>query len=612
MKKQNLHKIKYLWATVCLVLFQFQISHAADTSTNECSGTQRFDEKLNRCVSTESTLKNQSEYKECEGKSSSEERSACYEQKAKEQVAKVENSGNYNKGVQDDLDKSKIPETIMNSSFATASIWAMIGKDKNASSCTSTKIFAATSTISVVKNLFLEKDIKDKTGKMAENFDKESKAASNMKDAQVRAFDYLEEEQKYLQKYANDQKKLYNYITMGYVAAGAMAAYEGVTTAFMQQCGTSEDTAKKPEASSNPVSAFLSKYLNTPAGTLIASGLAAGVNYTLANGMGEKAEEAGENVSTIQKLREKYLASITTYCPDGRDSLTKPYCYCYTDEGKKNPNRTKSNTCQNLWKDSKSLFADVDDAIRGSGLRNAKGCVYADGKFDAACECKRLKNSSGDNACLKVSLSSSSLSGVPGVSATTLSSSLNKLTGSADASGSDITDSSSAQAATAMKDFKNLVKKVTPALEKESKLKLDQLEKNLTAEAQKAVGNSRVAIYHPAAAAFAGSRPDSSAIDALTQEIAKSNPAFASSTGNYSKKKETKKNLWNFDNSESSSGVLNFSDIKTADKKYNYGSSDITTDKSASIWNVISKRYNQSGLRRLFDDGSEQKVIQEE
>ena len=38
------------------------------------------------------------------------------------------------------------------------------------------------------------------------------------------------------------------------------------------------------------------------------------------------------------------------------------------------------------------------------------------------------------------------------------------------------------------------------------------------------------------------------------------------------------------------------------EKEYKLKNSDVSTDKSASIFEIISNRYIQSGLKRLFED----------
>ena len=108
-------------------------------------------------------------------------------------------------------------------------------------------------------------------------------------------------------------------------------------------------------------------------------------------------------------------------------------------------------------------------------------------------------------------------------------------------------------------------------------------------------------------------RPNSEALDTATSTIKTIQPKLGSSVRKRGANSNKPKNNWNFDSSNNTSSVLSFSNVADQGQvKYDYKNSDINTDKSASIWNVISKRYNQSGLRRLFDDGSEKLIIDEE
>jgi len=72
-------------------------------------------------------------------------------------------------------------------------------------------------------------------------------------------------------------------------------------------------------------------------------------------------------------------------------------------------------------------------------------------------------------------------------------------------------------------------------------------------------------------------------------------------------RKSNKKNTgnkWRFDNG-SGSEVLSFGEGAgdgDSKKRYDYGDNDIIKDKSVSIFKVISHRYVQSGLKKLFEE----------
>ncbi|EQC48021.1 hypothetical protein [Bacteriovorax sp. Seq25_V] len=650
MKHNKIRKYLQISLVLNLLLISFQVG-ADEGSSTDCPQGQRFDTALNRCVSTESTLKNQAEYKACE-ELASEQRASCYEKAAKDQEKKTRNK--YGDDVNSsDVTKGKTLQTIESGLFASLAVWQVFGASSWKSSCWSTKIFGATSLAGFVKNVAFEDDVEKDVKKMADEFNKEASEKDTMKDAQLTAFDYLEKEQNYLGKYAKDNKKLYQMLGLGYTASVAMAVYEAYQKggAFTEPCSKSEEsdttadsggeagagsdakptdqikaTETQPAGEAPAPSgiskiagsvgdglSYVSKFLDTPIGVIAAGGIAAVQSFALSSEMAKKAKEAESNVGMIQDLREKYMASISNYCPDGREDLSKPYCYCYTDKGAKNPNRTNSQTCQNLWKTPDSLWAESEDALRGSGLAAAKGCVYVDGKFDPGCQCKRMKNKSGENACMKINMPSGAFSGLGPMNigaAVSGVESLNQGNSSSGAVESDL----DAQAAIAKKAKSALLSKISPMVKKQTGKSVDEISNDILSKAKSAASESgnRVALYNPPSLRMAEIRPNTEALQSATASVKTIQPKLSSSKRRGSTKAKAKTN-WNFDSSNNTSSVLSFSDVaQEGQVKYDYKNSDINTDKSASIWNVISKRYNQSGLRRLFDDGSEKLIIDEE
>ncbi len=645
MKHIKLNKFLRISLIANLLLLSFQVS-----AESECAEGQRFDVALNRCVSTASSLKNQSEFKACEALES-DKRQACYEKAAKAQETKTRNK--YGDDVKSgDITKGKTAQTVTSGLFASLAVWQVFGKSSWSSSCWSTKIFGATSLAGFVKNVAFEKDVEKDVKKMADEFNKEASQKDSMKDAQLTAFDYLEKEQNYLEKYAKDNKKLYQMLGIGYTASIAMAVYE-MTTMNLKMTEPCSETEKREEvktkgadgkdvtdvkhnkmsdhkslvdkAKANPdgienlasvsgTASFVSQVLDTPVGIIAAGGIAAVQSFSLSSEMAKKAKEAASNVETIKSLREKYMASISNYCPEGRDDLAKPYCYCYTDAGVKNPNRTNSQTCQNLWKTPDSLWADSEDALRGSGINAKTGCVYVDGKFDPACQCKRLKNTSGENACMKINMPSGAFSGLGPMKIDTAVSAVESLNQGNSSSGAIDTDLD-VQSALAKKTKDVLLSKINPFVKKETGQSIDDISNDLLKKATQAASSSgnKVAIYNPPSLKMAEIRPNSEALDTATSTIKTIQPKLGSSVRKRGANSNKPKNNWNFDSSNNTSSVLSFSNVADQGQvKYDYKNSDINTDKSASIWNVISKRYNQSGLRRLFDDGSEKLIIDEE
>ena len=76
---------------------------------------------------------------------------------------------------------------------------------------------------------------------------------------------------------------------------------------------------------------------------------------------------------------------------------------------------------------------------------------------------------------------------------------------------------------------------------------------------------------------------------------------YKKGSGKLKSKKKKRGAGFNFslDADKSSSPEISFQEDQ---KEYNYRNNDITTDEGVPIWKIISKRYNLSGLRRLFND----------
>jgi hypothetical protein len=595
----------------------------------DCQPGYAWDAKRNRCMYTQTSLDNQAEYISCE---ESDNKEACYEREAKARVDKTRNEyGDEVKGKDVGSVKSKGAMTtgLMTAFSAVSVVTAFFSKNVTGitDSSLAVKVFAGTSAAGFIKNTFFEKDVEKKTDELKDKFEKEVADTSSMKDGQIRAFDYLEEEQAYLEKHSKEQKKFYNMLALGYTGASIAAAYEIFVT-FGGGCskpaesGTSE-TQTKPEPSKDPVKTDttnttdakpggwekFAQGLQNPCVILPAGIVMAGFSYKLGNEAGKNAKEAGENVTEIQKLKEKYVSSIANYCPDGREDLKKPYCYCYLQGGEKNPNRSKSQTCQTLWNSENMLYAKTSDLIRGGGNKYKTGCVFVDGKFDPSCNCKKLKNSGGQNACMKTNMPKSVLSSFGNLDTSSATNSINSIL-EGNASDAAISPVVNDKAAIAKTTRDALVKKINPLLKKELGGNVDQIGNKLISDMAKLTpNNSRVTIIKDAKNKLSANRPAMKGLEKAIRKAGGSKKSLAILRGGKSlrgsqKTTVNKKNKFFSFGSESSSSetIANFDvEDEVMKKKYKYNN-DIVNDKDVSIFKVISNRYSQSGLKRLFSE----------
>lgn len=353
----------------------------------------------------------------------------------------------------------------------------------------------------------------------------------------------------------------------------------------------------------------LQNFFNSPMGILTVSGIATVFSGILYKGAAKQEEESQANIKKIDKMIASFKDSYSGYCPSGRDKMAEPSCYCYTDDGKKNSTRTNSQTCIDLW--AKSTYKLSGDATNyGIGMAvEAVGCVNLAGEFDENCKCKKFVDAKGVNACKKdasialpndtFSTGFATSSGVNDI----LKYTANSINGNPrfDLLGTGTLTANALKA-------RQVTTKLGANLEaKDKSIKIPKIdESNAGKFAAALIGQdtiNRAMGGNSAAMNVASSRSDNPAVENILK-AAQAKAGLEISGGRGLDKKSAKKNLsLNFNDSGSvSAGQVIQGFPETPEKTYKYKNSDINSNESASIFEIISNRYVQSGLRRLFED----------
>lgn len=635
-------------------------------SSKSCPTGQTFNRTLNRCMYTEGSIKNRDEFTKCEKIEGKAQRQECMKNAADERQAKAveelaedgsarvtggeaedTGDGNFLTGFSEawgivtavtsatvaiansdwfsednkptDTTKStdttkttevnKDADVVKNEEVADGQGQQVEqnqgdsgdqANDENNDTCKSCLVLSGVSLYSFYQTKMNQEDVKKKTDEMKAEYEEISSNAETMKNAQMAAYDMLEKEQQYVAEVSAKQAKQFKTLALGYTAAAGVAVME-MWGSFGATCSSMNPKGKD----------FLSGVkgiFNNPCGVLISSVITVPSALLVSSQAKKNKQDAESNVEQVKILKEKYTKSIASFCPDGRDDLSNPPCYCYTSDGNRNPNREKSNTCQAYWNRYFGKFVATSDSSRAAKSSNPEGCIFKDGKFDRECQCRKLKNNKGENACMTVSVSPGSLSGaLGGLDASegvrVANEALQGNGGTYNASTSDKT------AAMAGKTIQALKKKIEGPFAKSTGVSLDKVADKIARDLAKS-GNNNVAIFNGAGAGeqFARLRPtDSSFQNALTS-VEKNSPAKKSlvvrkqNTRRSNKKSTGSK--WKFSN-DSSSEVLSYGQGAgdgDSKKRYDYGDNDIIKDKSVSIFKVISHRYVQSGLKKLFEE----------
>ncbi|MBC7540843.1 MAG: hypothetical protein H7281_18625 [Bacteriovorax sp.] len=386
------------------------------------------------------------------------------------------------------------------------------------------------------------------------------------------------------------------------VSAFPGAAVKGVVKDKM--AGAAEQAAPS-------ITGGIGDFFASSAGVAVLAGLSTVYSGVLYNAAAEQEEESKANIVKIDKIMAAFKDSFIFYCPQGRQSLSEPNCYCYNDDGAENSERTKSQICIDLWAKNKyKLSASSGDYSGVSKFVDPAGCLTSSGKFDENCKCKKFVDSKGTNACMKgtnITIPNGSF-GSALMSNTGLKEVMKFAAGSANGNPNFNSFNSGQLGLKAIRaqQFRDaLISKIQttsnskPGFKQVNEGNALQLAKSIIGEKgmAAAMANSRSALD-----VGSSGHTDPKAAELLKSAATRAGIDLSGGFGLQNKKASPKEAMnFNFagENANAASQTQNFPETE---KNYNYKNSDISKNSGASIFDIISNRYIQSGLKRLFEN----------
>lgn len=608
----------------------------------ECSKSpsKKWDSERNACITLQEAKDRRDKIRSCgdESKYPSEEaRKKCYDDVAQEETGVAMGEGG----------KGGMGMLAVSSATAALSAIMMYTSGGLKSSCTSRNIFAGTSAVGLAAEFFYIRSAKKKLEELQEAYKKET-ASGDEYHSQKRAFEFLKEEQLAIKEFEEKRRNALYVMTAGYAAAGVWAAVEGKgrmgapcdgdgekkpdevadkepTEGVQSEQNVTENPggsaqngpAVKPtkpdptKAVGDKVAAAAGINLNTPMTIAISSGVAGGFSMMLAGAAAKQVKRSEDNVAIIQEIIDQFEADFGQFCPQGRDDLKDPQCYCYNLDGTENSKRSNSNICLDLWaKNKKSLFAAAGTYDQAKTKRERRGCAFINGQFDEDCRCRQMKNPQGQNACLKVGVPGGMLGQIGQMNTLpTAIGNLNNMAqgglGSGEFNPQNLSKNAQALSGNARRALEQAYGEQSGGKELPSTEQMMQ------------AGLSRVparvlqdlAASSPGAAMMAAEgRPQNDALKAAMEKAKISvedldgvaySPAKRLATGkNKAANQDQFFDDWGSADQGSQGGdILNF-----MEKNYEYKGNDIVERDDVSLWQIISNRYTQSGLRRLFGE----------
>ena len=381
-------------------------------------------------------------------------------------------------------------------------------------------------------------------------------------------------------------------------------------TNFSYAVGEGGPSATLPKDATSVSAKDVGEFLDSPQGVLLMSGIATVYSGMLYKAAAQQEDDSNANIKKIDQIIATFKDSFIAYCPNGRDDLAKPDCYCYLENGKQNTDRTKSQTCQALW--AKNNYKNLAAAGNYGGTPKAvdpSGCLTSDGKFDENCQCKKFVDAKGVNSCMKMSSINIPSDIAPSLAAGGLKDvmQLGNNTGNGNPMFNTFKPNSLGTKAVALNNLKNQLLQKYASLDGEqgNKGNLILNEKNVGQFARSAFGDSAIAsaIANSKSPLSIGSSlptdPKSAAL--LKAAAIKSGVDLVGSGTGLQNKKTDKKEAFTLSvgNDANGAGVGQVQNYPETEKTYKVN--DISNQSSTSLFEIISNRYIQSGLKRLFE-----------
>lgn len=349
--------------------------------------------------------------------------------------------------------------------------------------------------------------------------------------------------------------------------------------------------------------AGLQKLYITPMSRLVLSGVMTVNNIFMIKKTNEEKGKAEDRKKFIEGLKQQVSASGAAFgctSTDRSSNLSKPECYCYGENGQLNPSRSKSKTCEPYFGGKAKLAS-----AKNSDIPDTKSCIGKKGDFDESCSCK------SSNSCASIG---------PRVSGTNIPGAANlmgSLPGTIDGLNSGALSARDVDAAAmnrlAARSKATLDKLISDPKNKKLALQVKKAEedgKKLmdNMNRQIAASNPSLAASSDRSSSFMGSTNPDDALEKMKQDLKQDirqieTAAVPVSGGSAAAKKDD----FSLDGLNVGGITIADEDLANQEKmeeimaaQYEMGDSEINSDPGANIFQILTNRYQRSGMRRLF------------
>lgn len=345
----------------------------------------------------------------------------------------------------------------------------------------------------------------------------------------------------------------------------------------------------------------VAKLWTTNTGRIIVGSLGAGLSLMAGQAYGKEKRDAKSQRDEILKMKDEFAGRIGFYdCPE-RDDSTEPQCYCYIQQKQKNLDRQNEPVCVQEFTGRNFVdYGDGTDYNKSptTDYSNIKVCVDSNGDGDLGCDC-------GSN-CYNPQISKSAI-----ISDNTSTAVVGGLRDAAQIGNGNFNEASLAAGTAGSGAFK-LRKKLEDTLEKRASLleaqgkrgfrfneedlgkALSSVNSGLAPEAQNAINN-----FSPQIGGGV-SNPPENLKKAIENALPNGTPVVK---GSPSKGRSTASDDFGLLSSvQGKSTVIGgYKGDDQLREEFEVSKNDIHSNRSQNIFKIITNRYHQSGLNRLFE-----------
>jgi hypothetical protein len=338
----------------------------------------------------------------------------------------------------------------------------------------------------------------------------------------------------------------------------------------------------------------IKKFIVSPYSRATLFGVMLASNIFMISHINKEIEKAGDRKDFINDLMNQTLGAGAAFgctTSDRNSNLSKPACFCYTSSGDLNPSRSNSATCKSLF-GNKPKPGTAKNPKLASNTSKPKSCVSNKGNIDEKCECAKTKSC----AAMPQLESGSVPAGLFGNLPTTINGLSNGTI-----SGADVDPNQFSGLNARAKAFTDQLVKKNPNLamqlkksQEDAKKIMNQLSRDIAASP-----NFRASPQNVSASPLSATDPG--ALEKLKDELKKEATQYETSTASSggSGKKDDELNFGVGSEGE----AITIEDEKLAEvmgSEFDLTAGEINDDSGANIFDILTNRYQRSGLRRLF------------